>query len=350
MKLWDLFSEDALQGQIAAKLVTCKTHPEYPDLRLLNYTEKAQVKDAWNVVTLASRGLIYNALTGDILARPFGKFFNLSERRSSCALDDTAIITDKKDGSLGILFFTADGLPHIATRGSFAGPQAAHATRLYREKYHDKWTVDRAKTYLFEIIYPENRIVLDYGDLDDLVLLARVAIGTGTVEFTMDTDWPGCRTELFKHNTLASFLDCAEDCNRPNAEGVVVFFPHTNTMVKIKQDSYKTLHKNKVRLTPASVCDALARGSTADDICMTIPDEFHAWTRETAARLRADFEKRSEDLLVLFHSIEAKDERKAFAQQAGKYPDRMRYLFALSNGKNIAPMVWAAVRSDCAAT
>jgi putative RNA ligase len=34
-------------------------------------------------------------------------------------------------------------------------------------------------TVLVEIVYPANRIVLDYGGLDDLILLGAVDIATG---------------------------------------------------------------------------------------------------------------------------------------------------------------------------
>lgn len=38
---------------------------------------------------------------------------------------------------------------------------------------YSAWTPPTGHTVLFEIIYPENRIVVDYGEMEDLVLLTR---------------------------------------------------------------------------------------------------------------------------------------------------------------------------------
>ncbi len=47
-------------------------------------------------------------------------------------------------------------------------------------KYRDTFEkIEKDKTYLFEIIYPENRIVIDYGDSDDLILLSIINNETG---------------------------------------------------------------------------------------------------------------------------------------------------------------------------
>jgi hypothetical protein len=49
------------------KYITERFHPEFPELRILNYTEKAAFEGVWNRVTLNSRGLIYNADTHEVI-------------------------------------------------------------------------------------------------------------------------------------------------------------------------------------------------------------------------------------------------------------------------------------------
>jgi hypothetical protein len=44
------------------------------------------------------------------------------------------VVTDKLDGSLGILYPTPDGHA-IATRGAFVSEQALHATELWLDRY-----------------------------------------------------------------------------------------------------------------------------------------------------------------------------------------------------------------------
>ena len=128
---------------------------------------------------MTCRGLIARG-DGTIVARPFPKFFNLDEiiaRGESLPAEDFEVF-DKLDGSLGILYHDSAGHPRIATRGSFLSEQAARGTGLLREKYGDL-RFDPACTYLFEIIYPENRIVVDYAGLTDLVLLAVIDTDSG---------------------------------------------------------------------------------------------------------------------------------------------------------------------------
>lgn len=140
---------------------------------IYNYSQKAQYERVWNEWTLACRGLI---LDGDfkIVARPFQKFFNLGEHENQVIPNESFEVFEKMDGYLGILYWL-DKKPHIATRGSFASEHALVATEMLHTQYADVIPLlEKSKTYLFEIIYPENRIVLDYVNERKLVLLAIV--------------------------------------------------------------------------------------------------------------------------------------------------------------------------------
>lgn len=52
---------------------------ENGDLVLYNYGDQVTYQKHWNKYTIESRGLILNKITGDTVARPFPKFWNLSE-------------------------------------------------------------------------------------------------------------------------------------------------------------------------------------------------------------------------------------------------------------------------------
>ncbi|MET9842806.1 hypothetical protein ABZZ01_34320, partial [Streptomyces virginiae] len=58
----------------------------------------------------------------------------------------------------------------VASKGSFISAQAVWAQR--RLDGADTAALHPGTTYLAEILYPQNRIVVDYGDRRDLVLLA----------------------------------------------------------------------------------------------------------------------------------------------------------------------------------
>src|SRR5438105_3439699 len=114
--------------------VRLQRHPSRP-LVIYNYTEACQFASAWTPVTLACRGLIAHTETGAVIARVLPKFFNHNEPHAPrLDLTSKVRVTDKADGSLGIIFADGDGYA-VATRGSFASDQALHATELLRTKY-----------------------------------------------------------------------------------------------------------------------------------------------------------------------------------------------------------------------
>jgi tRNA splicing ligase len=124
-------------------------HPE-EDLFILNYSKTAQYEQYWNEYTLMCRGLVID-VDFNVVARPFGKFFNLEEHNKSEIPSELPFEAyEKMDGSLGILFFY-NGEWRMATRGSFESDQAIKAGEMMKNKNLD--VLDKSKTYLFEIIY-----------------------------------------------------------------------------------------------------------------------------------------------------------------------------------------------------
>lgn len=177
MNITTMFDPGQLQTAIDEGYVRTQRHPELP-LVIYNYTEKAQYEYAWNTVTMQCRGLIVDD-DGEVVARPFPKFFNYGDTGGDVSpsyYHSPVVVTDKVDGSLGILWRYADTYG-IATRGSFTSPQAAWATKWFN-KYAEYSAFDFEYTYLFEILASWNRIVVDY-DWEGLVLLGRVNIEYG---------------------------------------------------------------------------------------------------------------------------------------------------------------------------
>ncbi|MFC9973572.1 RNA ligase [Spirillospora sp. NPDC127200] len=342
LHLGDLLDLEALEKAITDGYVRRQQHPDLP-LTILNYTERCQYERAWTFVTTTCRGLIVND-EGHIVARPFAKFFNYSEHpEGAFDLGARVTVTDKLDGSLGILYPTPDGYA-IATRGSFTSEQAQHATKIWRERYADTADVDQGITWLFEIIYPGNRIVCDYGDLDDLVLLGGVHHRNG-VPITADVlDFPGPKVTEFGYATLAEALAAPP---RPGAEGIVICFAHDATMVKVKQNDYVRLHRLVTGLNARAVWEALGAGNTIADICEPLPDEFHGWVENVAA----DLMNRAVAILTSARREHARIKstlpdgwtRRDYAAAAATSPLRA-WLFMLLDGKDPAPKIWRTLR------
>ncbi len=125
-----------------------QTHPRL-DLTIWNYSPKVQYERLWDDITLQCRGLVTNS-KGEIVARPFKKFFNYEEHKPGDLPNEDFEVYEKMDGSLGILFYYENKWI-MATRGSFTSEQAIKGTEMLKKYPLDK--LDINNTYLFEIIY-----------------------------------------------------------------------------------------------------------------------------------------------------------------------------------------------------
>jgi RNA ligase len=139
---------------------------------------------------------------------------------------------------------------------------------------------------LFEIIYPENRIVCDYGDMDDLVLLGSVHNDSGDNwdACDLDWDWPGPKAESFPYTTFREALEAAP---RPGKEGFVVHAYIEGFRVKIKQDDYIRLHRIVTGLNARSVWQALL-DYNLQGLVDQVPDEFYDFVIDVANAIEAE--------------------------------------------------------------
>ncbi len=127
--------------------ITGRIHPT-KQLTIWNYTPKAQYEQVWSDDIKMCRGLI-TRLDGEVVARPWPKFFNLDENKTPIP-NERFEVTEKLDGSL-IIVANVDGDTIVATRGSFDSEQARHARELLSTKYASEKFLP-GYTYLFELI------------------------------------------------------------------------------------------------------------------------------------------------------------------------------------------------------
>lgn len=349
MKIESLFDPDDLSRAITDGHVRAQIHSALP-LLIYNYTEKAAYDGVWNEVTLQCRGLILTD-DGEVVARPFRKFFNYGQPGApEIDLNARAAVWDKMDGSLGIVYPDNDSWA-VATRGSFTSDQAIKATQILRDLYGD-WSPRPGETVLLEIVYPENRIVVNYGGVEDLFLLEQLVTETGlpSREFDDGHDWPGPSTKVFRHASLADAL-AAEP--RPNAEGFVLYFPEHDERLKIKQADYVALHRIVTGLNARTVWEHLCAGLPIDDLMAPLPDEFHEWVRGIALGLETTVAIRRARIVEEFAGIVAAMPlgftRKDFAMIAKDREDAWG-LFLLLDGKDLTPELWKQARPEAFVT
>ena len=298
------FDLEALQKAAEDKRVTGQRHPDYP-YTIFKYSQQTTFSKDWDDVTMASRGLIVDD-DGQIIARPFPKFFNYSEHNTPAELmTGPIVVAEKMDGSLGITFINPKGEMEISTAGGFQSPQAAWATNYYNENMKGKWNPDPKKTYLTEIVYPSNRIVVDYKNREDLVLLGAVDIKTGkSIPASEVKEWKWNRAEEFKEMTsLDSVLTAPE---RSNHEGYIVHFTDTDTRVKFKHEEYLRHHRFATGINSRRIWEMLRDGEDMSTWTQNAPEEFEEYITTTRDKIQKDYDNHVKSVYSSFDSFISK--------------------------------------------
>lgn len=339
----DILSKSNLRRRIDGGYISERRHPEFPELAIYNYSPKAAYEQAWDNETLRCRGLIADTETDEILARPPAKFFNHGQDGApSIPLHASLTVMDKLDGSLAIPYTCPDGSVRVATRGSFESDQAKHATDIWQRK-HAGFGLPRGFTLYFEFIAKWNRIVLDYGDLEDLVLLGAVSNGSGSIlsaaEARNKFSWTGLFAEEYLFGSLDELLSAPP---RDNAEGYVIKWGDGG-MLKVKQQDYLELHRAKFHTTPRSVHAALAGGADREALVASVPDEFHGKVKAIVDDLVREFLGLYGRISAEYAKVRHIEDQKEYAM-AVKQLDHTPALFSIKSGRDIDDYVWKLVR------
>jgi RNA ligase len=282
-----------LEDYIDRGLVMKQTHPNLP-LSIYNYTRTCQYDSMWDDVTINCRGLILDT-EGNVIAKPFPKFFNYEELvgnkfKHSEIPNEYFDVYEKMDGSLGICF-NYNGEWHMATRGSFVSEQAVKGKEML-DKLNTKNGLVTGYTYLFEIIYPENRIVVDYGGAERLVVLGCYNNETGN-EVSIDEMVNEGFEVVTKYNTFGEGFDVLKKEISKSKEGYVIRFK-SGMRMKIKGDEYVRLHKILTNFSSKDIWELLKDGGSLDEFLDRVPDEFDKWVKEQVSHMKYGFYQYSE--------------------------------------------------------
>lgn len=227
------------------------------------------------------RGIIFNK-NGDIISRPYSKFFNVNEREETninkINLYEPHVILEKLDGSmirpipsqLGFRLATKAGVTEIAMNAEkFIADKPFYAKFILS-------CIKKSVTPIFEWVSRKNRIVIDYPK-DNLILTAIRNNKTGIYEsyeiMKSIKEYYGIPvvkaiTNLSSQNIhlLSNQIKDWDD-----GEGVVIRFDNGH-MVKIKSDDYVLKHKTKEQISLEKNIIQVILDDTVDDICPLLPE------------------------------------------------------------------------------
>ena len=310
------------------RLVVTSDHPDY-DLTVCNYTAKRAIRaNEWTPLLEICRGLIIDS-EGTIVARPFPR---MQEVRGDEPLPPGPFTAyEKLDGSMGIQYPTPEG-PRIATRGSFVGRQAIRGSQLL-EQYRD-FPFEPGLTPLWEIIYPEGRLVIDYGERDEIVLIGLVETATGIERpLPAQADVPFPVAQAVRGPQTADELRALEV---PNAEGFVVRMEETGERYKVKFPAFDYLSSIRRGAMPYFAWHRLMQGEPPEAYLETIP-----------AAARSDVAVIVSELLEQYAEIE-RQAREAAENPAMQVDQRLDPIVRrIRKGLPVAPgPVWQMIRPE----
>lgn len=328
-------------------------HPKDHSVVILNYTDKTVYEKHWNEYTMTARGLIVDLKSPEddnfveVLAWPFEKFpnYGLNEIEGYDAdidWNEVDAITEKLDGSLGISYLH-NGKIAFSTKGSLGSDQSKKALDIWKNKYphaEEKYLEsysDLFPTLLFEIIYPLNRVVVDYGSTEDLILI-------GVKDRNKDYSYSEMKevADTLGLNLVKQFNHTLDDMlalkatMSANEEGFIVRFKNGKRL-KIKGDEYLSVHRIKHGMSVKSKYKAWAEDKLNDYI-MQLPEEFRPELESFGNRLdeqaMISLSTLTNQYTFISSVVDVKD-RRAFGIYVSKnYNGKdSRHLFNINNGK-----------------
>lgn len=205
-----------------------------------------------------SRGIIINTETLTVACWPFRKFGNHNESYADKIDWSSARVLEKVDGSIIKLWFdTLEGIWQFSTNGTIRAERAAIDTYPGVRfgdiiKRADNFSdipfdsLDKTKTYIFELVSPETRVVIDYGTTTLYHIGTRSNVTGVESEESIGIKKP----ESYPLSSLADCLKAASVLNQTEAdtanevkkEGFVVVDKSWNR-VKVKSPDYLATHR-----------------------------------------------------------------------------------------------------------
>lgn len=333
---------EELDKRIEQKLITKRPHPSLA-LWIYNYTPVCQYNAGnWDSYTIMSRGLILDE-NGTIVARAFDKFWNYEEHQNNelptLPLHERYRVLEKMDGSLFIVTNYKEQLI-TATRGSFTSEQAILGTKILNQRYAN-FLFAPNRTYLFELIAPSNRIVVDYGTMEDIVLLAIIDNETGKNVAEL-SDYPFPVVQTYPSTSIDELLAS----ERLNAEGFVLQFMPSDTRVKIKHKDYLRLHRLLTQVSTTSIWELMRNGQSFDELLENIPDELYSWVRNIQAQLNAEYNSIARVNREIANAIVALgyDSRRQMAEIVLAKAPHPAVVFNMLDNKDYNQIIWKLIK------
>ena len=230
------------------------------------------------------RGLIFDIGTGNLISRPYHKFFNVGEKEETqlnkINLYEPHVVLEKLDGSMIRPILTPEGF-RLATKAGVTDVAMNAEVFIADKPHYDTFIrkcIQKGTTPLFEWVSRKNRIVVDYPE-DNLILTGIRYNHTGSyltypVMKYYATSWniPVVKAvDGLAVQNIDLFVKQVREWD--DGEGIVVRFD-SGHMVKIKADQYVLRHKSKEAINQEkNVLQTILEESVDDLVPLLTPED-----------------------------------------------------------------------------
>jgi len=296
------------------------------------------------------RGIIFDT-EGNIMSRPFHKFFNVNERLETMShyIDMSAphVIMEKMDGSM-IRPVRLNGMVRLATKMGITDIAVESEQLLNAEQY--EWldsVLQSGQTPIFEYIAPTNKIVIEYAE-PKLVLLAMRNNFYGYYYMPHSAPFEVVAQYGSVECGLSEYIARAREMQ--GREGDIIRFADGH-MLKIKNDWYVRIHKTKDLIrSDRNIADIIVN-EQIDDILPLLDATDTAVVRAYEQRFTAAVENvigRLEGLVTLarvLHGGVKKDVAINFVPNLLNKEDAA-FIFSALDGKELRALVIKRIKDS----
>jgi len=198
----------------------------------------------------------------------------------------------------------------------------------------------------------QNRIVVDYGDYEGLVLLGaydnQTGVEVGRDELEKLEGWD----IVMKYKTWGEDWETLKKEISNDNEGYVIRFSGGMRM-KIKGEEYVRLHKILTNFSTTDIWEILRTGENMNEFLDRVPDEFDDWVKRIAMNLRYGFyhiDERAGKLHDGFRygkygDVDPEPTKKEFAEFVMKQPEELRpILFKMWDKAPYDDIIWKLLK------
>ncbi len=305
------------------------------------------------------RGLIFDTATGNLISRPYHKFFNVGERAETnldkIDLTQPHVVLEKLDGSMirpiptpeGFRLGTKAGITDVAMNAEYFVADKPEYAKFIKSSFAC------GLTPIFEWCSRKNRIVVDYLE-DQLILTAVRDMRSGNyisysqmVETGKNYDIPVVKAIAGDETDIEKIVDHIRKWD--DGEGVVIRFDNGH-MVKIKADDYVLRHRSKEQINSEKNIIQVILNDSVDDMIPLLTSEDAQRLKDFQQKFWCAVDEVSSDLTKIFKGGDMMyPDKKEFAVEFVNrmlLPIHRPFMFGMKQGKECKKLLTDSIEKS----